>query len=302
MEMKAEKAGLHPRNQHRGPYDWEKLVRASGELEVFLRANPAGEQTLDFADPAAVKVLNRALLKAHYGATYWDVPLGYLCPAVPGRADYLHQVADLLSGGDDAAIPRGPEVKVLDIGIGANAVYPLIGVAEYGWRFVGLEIDPVAVKWVEQLVKANPQVKGLVECRRQKQAARIFEGVVKPGERFAVAMCNPPFHGSAAEASAGTQRKVRQLGVQKGSAVKLNFGGQAAELWCPGGESGFIGRMIVESAQRPELCRWFTTLVSRAENLPRLQYELKRVSAAEVRVIPMAQGQKKSRLLAWRYV
>lgn len=299
--MKAEKAGLHPRSRHRGPYDFELLVRACAELEGFLRENPAGETTIDFADPAAVKVLNRALLKAHYGVTYWDVPLGYLCPAVPGRADYLHHVADLLSGGNDAAIPRGPEVRVLDIGIGANAVYPLIGVAEYGWRFVGLEIDPVAVKWVGQLVKANPLARERVECRWQKQPTRVFEGVVKAGERFAVAICNPPFHGSAAEASAGTLRKVRQLGVQKGTAVKLNFGGQAAELWCPGGEVAFIKGLIRESAQRPDLCQWFTTLVSRAENLPSLQRGLKAVAAKEVRVIPMAQGQKKSRLLAWRF-
>jgi len=297
----AGKLGLHPRSRHHGRYDLPALVACCPELEAFVVANPAGEATVDFANPQAVKVLNRALLKHHYGVAYWDLPLGYLCPGIPGRADYLHQVADLLSGGEEAAIPRGPEVAVLDIGTGANAVYPLIGVAEYGWRFVGVDIDPLAVKWAGQLVAANPAMKGRVELRLQKKPELLFEGVVRPGERFAVAICNPPFHASPEEARAGAIRKARGLGQRPAAVPKLNFGGQGAELWCPGGEAAFVGRMIRQSAERPELCGWFTCLVSRSENVPRMQRELKTVAAKEVRVLPMAQGQKRSRLLAWRF-
>jgi 23S rRNA (adenine1618-N6)-methyltransferase len=36
-------------------------------------------------------------------------------------------------------------VRVLDIGVGANCVYPLIGHAEYGWRFLGVDIDEAAL-------------------------------------------------------------------------------------------------------------------------------------------------------------
>jgi 23S rRNA (adenine1618-N6)-methyltransferase len=80
-----------------------------------------------------------------------------------------------------------------------------------------------------------------------------------------------------------------------------NFGGQANELWCEGGELGFIRRMITQSARVAERCRWFTTLVSQNAHLPALRSALKQVPVTEVRVIEMAQGQKKSRVLAWTY-
>jgi 23S rRNA (adenine1618-N6)-methyltransferase len=82
----------------------------------------------------------------------------------------------------------------------------------------------------------------------------------------------------------------------------LNFGGQPRELWCKGGELGFILRMIAQSSEVPDRCRWFTTLVSKSAHLPRLQEALFDAGAADVRTIEMAQGQKRSRLLAWTFI
>jgi len=130
--------------------------------------------------------------------------------------------------------------------------------------------------------------------------------VIRSGERFALSICNPPFHASAVEAEAGTRRKLRNLGAVAGrrdahGRPVLNFGGRAHELWCPGGELGFVGRMIAESARRPGLCGWFTCLIAKSAHLPLLQDALGRVSAAEVRVLPMRHGEKFSRILAWRF-
>lgn len=290
---------MHPRNPHRTRYDFPGLIRCCPDLVRFVRRNPAGDDTIDFADPAAVTTLNQALLKSHYGVTHWSLPPGYLCPPIPGRADYIHQLADLLAG--PAAIPLGPSVVVLDIGVGANCVYPIIGVHEYGWRFVGSEVDPVAAQWTERLIATNPALAGRVECRWQRSATAVFRGIVKPGETFAASLCNPPFHASPAEAAAGTRRKLRNLSGGRKVNPVLNFGGQPSELWCEGGESGFVCRMIAESAARPELCRWFTSLVSKRDSLPPILRALKTARAAEVRTIELAQGQKQSRIVAWRF-
>jgi 23S rRNA (adenine1618-N6)-methyltransferase len=191
---------------------------------------------------------------------------------------------------------------VLDIGVGANCIYPLIGASEYGWRFVGSEIDPVALRWAQKLVAANPAVVGLIECRLQPSSAECFKGVIKPGEVFDLSMCNPPFHASAAEAAAGTQRKVHNLGSKKSAAIVPNFGGKAGELWCDGGELAFVRRLIAQSAEWSQNCRWFTTLVSKSAHLPRLYQALKAVPVIDVKTIAMAQGQKQSRMLAWTYL
>ncbi|MSU71504.1 MAG: 23S rRNA (adenine(1618)-N(6))-methyltransferase RlmF [Opitutus sp.] len=296
-----EKSGLHPRNRHRARYDFSVLVRVCPDLERFVELNPSGEPTVDFSDPAAVKSLNQALLKHHYDVSDWDIPPGYLCPPIPGRADYLHHLADLLGAGEAATVPRSPKVAVLDIGMGANCIYPILGVREYGWRFVGSDIDPSAVIWARRLVAANPNLKGLVDCRLQPSPAEIFQGIVQPGETFALSMCNPPFHASPAAAAAGTLRKLRNLGVGKNARPVLNFGGRSNELWCDGGESAFVRKMITQSARQPELCGWFTTLISKRESLPAVYRALTAVNAAEVRTIELAHGQKQSRIVAWRF-
>lgn len=245
--------------------------------------------------------LNRALLACDYGVAHWDIPPGYLCPPIPGRADYLHHIADLLSGGDDAAIPRGDGVAVLDIGVGANCIYPLLGCREYGWRFVGVDIDPVALASAGKILAANPALARQIELRLQRSPKEIFKGAVKPDERFAVSICNPPFHASPEDAAAGTRRKVRNLGGGRAAQAVLNFGGRSNELWCPGGEAAFVRRLIAQSARYPETCRWFTTLVSKSAHLPIVYRALHDARVAEVQTIDMAQGQKKSRIVAWRF-
>lgn len=296
------KAGLHPRNRHRHGYDFESLVRALPELGAFVAVNAHGNASIDFADPAAVRALNRALLLQGYGIRAWDLPEGYLCPPIPGRADYLHHLADLLAGDRGGAIPLGATVRVLDIGTGASAVYPLLGHREYGWSFLGSDIDPRALASAGRILAANPELQAAIRLRRQAKAEHAFQGLLGPGEAFEVSLCNPPFHASAAEAREGSRRKWRNLQGTESAAPRLNFGGQEGELWCAGGESGFVARLIVESAGLPDRILWYTSLVSKSASLPGLRRALRQAGAVEVRVLPMAQGQKQSRILAWTFL
>ena len=232
------------------------------------------------------------ILKEFYKINWWDIPPNYLCPPIPGRADYLHYVADLLYGA------RGKSIVALDIGVGANCVYPLIGQYEYGWSFIGSDIDQEAITSAQSILDHNLDLKEQIELRLQAKANQIFKGILKPNELIDISICNPPFHASAEEAAAGSERKLKNLGLQK---KVLNFGGKSHELWCTGGEKAFIKSMIEESRLLASQCLWFTTLVSKKENLPDLERELKRVKAFDVKIIEMSQGQKISRILAWTF-
>ncbi len=306
-----EKLNLHPRNRHRGRYDFAVLAQALPALKDFLIPNPfdANEQTVDFANPAAVMALNAALLKVFYEIESWSVPPGCLCPPIPGRADYVHHAADLLASDRNGTIPRGADIRVLDIGVGANCIYPLIGHHEYGWRFVGSDVDAAALSAAQQIIDSNTRLAGAIELRLQASPRKIFDGIVSPEDRFDFVLCNPPFHASARAAEEGAARKWKNLGKSgkddkgdtRGSNPKLNFGGQAAELWCEGGEAGFVSRMVAESAQRKIQVSWFSTLVSQEDNLPAIYAALREVRARKVETITMAQGQKKSRLVAWHF-
>lgn len=295
---------LHPRNRHQGRYDFDLLAKNTPELTAFIILNPYGEQSINFADPAAVKTLNRALLQTFYGVEHWDIPDNYLCPPIPGRADYIHYLADLLAQSNAGVIPRGPTVHALDIGVGANGIYPIIGHSEYGWRFLGSDIDSVALASVNAVIQANRGLAEGIEVRQQMSPAHTFKGLLTTQERFDLTLCNPPFHASQQEAQSGSQRKWRGLGKSQPGhkAPMLNFGGQNNELWCQGGEALFVRRMIEESTDVCSQVLWFSTLISKESNLPDVYRSLEKVNAVEVRTVQMAQGQKKSRFVAWTFL
>ncbi|HEY9155233.1 MAG TPA: 23S rRNA (adenine(1618)-N(6))-methyltransferase RlmF [Opitutaceae bacterium] len=292
---------MHPRNRHRDRYDFVVFAERAPELARFVKPHPIEGLTIDFSDPVAVMTLNRALLR-DYGVKYWEIPEGYLCPGVPGRADYVHTLADLLGIDRDGVPPTGKNVRVLDVGTGANCVYPLIGHAEYGWNFVATDIDLTAIESARSILAANPKFADHIEIRTQAYAPSILFSVINKKERFAASMCNPPFHASPEAATAGTQRKIRNLSVGDRERFVLNFGGQSHELWCRGGEPAFIKRLIEESAQLPETCAWYTTLVSKSSTLPVMEKALKTVPVRAVKQFDLMQGQKKSRIVAWTFL
>ena len=298
----AKKERLHTRNKHRERYDFKLLTNSCPELTQFITENKYGDETIDWFNAEAVKILNKALLIHYYNLTYWDIPSGYLCPPIPGRADYIHHIADVISSSNDGNIPKGNKIKCLDIGVGANCVYPIIGNSEYDWSFIGTDIDPVAISSAKKIVTSNSNLKGKIEIRLQASSKNIFAGILERGERIDVSICNPPFHASLAESQAGTLRKLSNLKNKKIKKPELNFGGKEGELWTEGGEKRFILNMIRQSKQFGESCCWFSTLVSKQSNLKHIYRELDEIMAEEYKTIAMGQGNKTSRIVAWTFL
>ncbi|MDF5114561.1 RlmF-related methyltransferase, partial [Vibrio parahaemolyticus] len=156
--IKIAKNGLHERNVHRGRYDFKKLVESEPQLKPFVIKNPKGEDSINFSDPNAVKMLNKALLAAYYGVEFWDIPDTYLCPPIPGRADYIHRVAELLDSEVKGQYAH-QKVKALDIGVGANCIYPIVGVTKYGWHYTGSDVDPKSIQSAQTIVEHNRVLK-----------------------------------------------------------------------------------------------------------------------------------------------
>ncbi len=295
------KTGLHINNKHRYGYDFTSLVKVLPALSAFIIINKYNQQkTIDFSNSEAVKILNKALLKKHYQIEHWDFPKGYLCPPIPGRVDYIHNLNDLLV---KTAVNVKSRVNVLDIGTGATCIYPILGTREYGWNFIASDIDPTSIKAANINITANKNIAKHISCRLQKNSNNIFDGIISTGDYYHLTMCNPPFHKSLAEARAGTTRKWQNLNKsnKNNSNNLLNFGGQKAELWCLGGELAFIKKMIKESTQHKEQVLWFTCLVSKKDHLSKLNLSLKKAKVSESKVVKMAQGNKTSRFIAWRF-
>ena len=296
---------LHARNRHQGHYDFAALIRAEPSLAALIVHNPEGMASIDFADPLAVRLLNKALLQASYGIKNWGIPPQNLCPPIPGRADYLHYLADLLAGSNQGRIPKGQQLHALDIGTGASCVYPLLGSAEYGWQFTATDINPDSLDNAQGILDANPALASRIHLRLQSDKKAIFNWVVDDDAWFDISMCNPPFHASAEEAQAASLRKwenLNKMGQDSDGKALLNFSGLDAELWCEGGEAAFIQGMIRESAEIPTKILWFSSLVSKSANLPAIQSVLKQVKVCAAKTIIMSQGNKESRFVAWTFM
>lgn len=291
---------LHPRNPHQGSYNFAELCAAMPSLAAFVRLNPNGESTIDFANSAAVVMLNQALLAKFYQVKYWQLPEGYLCPPIPGRADYVHYLADILAKNSPRPI-KGKQITLLDIGTGANCIYPIIASQSYGWQVTGSDIDPVAVKVASTIVAANPMLKSRVNIVLQPNPRAIFSGIINTAQRFDLTMCNPPFFSSQADANTANMRKWANL-ERPEQGQNRNFSGQQHELWCDGGELKFIKQMITESQLFKQQVCWFSSLVSQQKHIAPLQKLLRSVGVMQSEVIAMRQGQKVSRILVWSFL
>lgn len=297
---------LHPRSVHRGRYDFDALQLALPALTAFMVLNQRGEASINFSSAEAVKCLNQALLAHHYQIRFWDFPPQYLCPPIPGRADTIHYAADLLAAVNGNEIPRGKGITLLDVGTGANCIYPILAHRIYGWRCIGSDIHLPAVKSAQAIVQANHSLKGAIKIKHQTNALSYFANIIAD-QAVDMVVCNPPFHASEQEAQAGTRRKNQNLARQASSPyvakqAQSNFSGQAHELWCSGGEIRFLTDMIVESADFKYQVGWFSSLVSKSNNVPLLKKQLAKLGASQLKLIKMQQGQKQSHLLAWSFV
>lgn len=301
-QIEKEKVGHHPRNNYKNQYDFKKLIEFNTDLKNFVSTNDYKTQTIDFSIPEAVKALNKALLIADFGIKYWNIPDSFLCPPIPGRADYVHNIADLLASDNSDIIPLGESIIGLDIGIGANCIYPILGNAIYKWQFVGTDIDEKAIQNCKKIIENNTHLIDTISLQLQVEPRFIFKNIILPEDKFAFTICNPPFHSSEDEATKAAARKVNALQSIRTKNPVLNFGGQNGELWTTGGELAFITQMIFESKKYPLQVLWFSTLVSKKENLASLYKTLNKVEAVNVNTIEMAQGQKNSRILAWTFL
>lgn len=297
-----EKVRLHIRNKNRERYDLDALKIAVPELTDHITTNKYGAESVDFANPVAVKLLNKALLNHYYGIKNWDFPEDNLVPPIPGRADYLHYMADLLGQSNFGDLPEGDKITVLDIGVGASCIYPIIGAAEYGWNFIGSDINEGSVESARNIVNSNSNLEGKIDIRLQENPTSLFKGILNTDEKIDFSMSNPPFHSSPEEAQKGSRRKVKNLSGKKTVKVELNFAGISNELIYEGGEPKFINNMIIESQDFAKNCFWFSTLVSKQSNLKGIYKTLNELEVAQVKTIPIGTGNKSSRIIAWSFL
>jgi 23S rRNA A1618 N6-methylase RlmF len=113
-------------------FDFHKLACLEPELRPYVLILNC-RTVCNFKEQKSLIVLTKAIMKHCFGVQ-WMCPMENLCPRVPARLNYLLWVNYQV----------GPNLKietVLDVGTGATLIYPLLGHAVFGWKFIATEIS-----------------------------------------------------------------------------------------------------------------------------------------------------------------
>ena len=286
---------MHNNNKHKDGYNFEELIIDSPILTKYVIKNEYNNLRIDFSDYESVYNLNKALLKKYYGILNWEIPNQALCPPVPSRVEYIHILNDLLKKIPNKKLP----ISGLDIGVGTNCIFPILGSVIYDWYFKGSDTDETAVFYANKNISQSKELTDHITITHQVDRGQIFKDIINQDEYYYFTVCNPPFFKSETDALKASVRKWKNLN-RKGNLKNLNFGGFANELWCNGGELLFIKRMIKESVMYQNQVYWFTSLVSQKANLKPLYKILNKFKAKNI-TIPLNIGNKKSRILVWTF-
>ena len=276
------------------------------------------EKTLNFHDPAIVlsasppppavphptnrpppprSQLTQTMLRVDFGL-HLALPPDRLCPPVPVRWNYIRWIQELLDS--TARTPRGDaagaDVRGLDIGVGASAVYPLLGCASRAsWRMCGTDVDAESVASARENVRRNG-LEGRVRVvgpRGVTEALVPLEEVGAGEGRWDFVMTNPPFFASREEMG-GRGREGGPAAVCCGAEV---------EMVCPGGEVGFVSRMLEESRGLGGRVRWYTSMFGKLSSMRAVVAKLREHGITNYAVASLQAGHKTNRwAVAWSFL
>ncbi len=292
----------HPRNKHQNRYDIDSLVKSLPSLQKCIITSPSGSATIDMSNQESVRLLNKALLQHYYNVKEWNFSYDFLTPPIPSRVEYVHYMADVIDY--DSIKKLNKTIYGLDIGCGASCIYPLLFNAEYNVKMVGVDIDNKSILNAKKIIQSN-NLSENIDLRLQPTPSEIFnKHVIKNNEKYFFSMSNPPFYDSLDDAEKASERKWINLGKNSNKS-RRQFGGTMNELVCPGGDLGFVSKMIQQSTNYKNQVLYFSALVSQEKHLSKLCRTLEDIGAreyVEFKIIEFVSGQKKNRILIWSFV
>ncbi|KAF4692975.1 hypothetical protein FOZ60_012204 [Perkinsus olseni] len=229
---------MHPRNRHIKPVDYKELSIKTGceELAQYVYHNRFGGYSINYNNRNAVKCLTKCILLHLYNIKGWTVPDGCLIPPVPTRENYVHHLADLIHPQQQQSSSkcyRDTSVKGIDVGIGGNGIYSLLGSALYGWQMIGTEVSQESIDNVQSIIDNNKDIVNIT-IKKQEDKMKIFEGCIDLEDTYTFSMCNPPFY----ENDDNNKDAMMNRNPYK------DYGGSTVEMRCQGGELGFLTRSI----------------------------------------------------------
>ncbi|KAI0074389.1 hypothetical protein K474DRAFT_1648072 [Panus rudis PR-1116 ss-1] len=283
-------------NPYDQPPDFRALADAYIALKPHLKEIRSGV-TIDFHDPNAVRCLTEALLHRDFDLSM-TLPENRLCPPVTitrilRRVNYILLLEHIVSA-MSLAFGEGDRSTIfgLDIGTGASAIYPLLGCRRNkNWHFTATEVDEVCAEYASKNINQN-RLHDRITLVRSRPSGPIFP-MESTSITYDFTMCNPPFYCDREEVLRSAEAKeVGPNAVCTGADI---------EMITPGGEAGFVRRMIEESVHYPNRCRWYTSMLGKMSSLTELVKILHAKKIQNYGITELVQGTTKRWVIAWSF-
>jgi 23S rRNA (adenine1618-N6)-methyltransferase len=291
-----------------GPYttiDFRALAKKDSEFKK-LWTQSSGH--LNFQSPSTCLTLTKALLKTDFGLEL-DIPDDRLCPPVPNRWNYVVWLQELLAStspdymmSDERArgdsVEDEKEIVGLDIGAGASAIYTMLCLkSNPKWRMCLTDADKKSFDYAARNLALNKLLTRTTMLQTTQDMPLIPLKALGV-ETLDFTICNPPFFSDEAEMQASLKGEGK---IAQPNSVCT---GAASEMVCPGGDLGFVTRIVEESLVLRERVRWYSSMLGKLSSVKAVIELLKKEGVKNWAVgylDPGGSGGTKRWLVAWSF-
>lgn len=158
---------------------------------------------------------------------------------------------------------------------------------------LGTDIDSKSFSYAIRNIENNGMSSRIHTRLTTSDAALIpLEALGKDSIDFT--MCNPPFYSSLEDMQASNAAKAAPP-----SAICT---GAEVEMICPGGDAGFVLRMVEESRELGTKVRWYTSMLGKLSSVHQIIDHLKEIGVSNWAVTLLRAGKRTKRwAVAWSF-
>ena len=236
--------------------DFLTLIKEFPELKKYiLKQNEDNEEEFqfDWSNNELSLLMDKSILNYYFNIKYYDIPKGFLIPPIPSRINYINLINSIIT-----KLINDMDIKNIigiDIGTGANIIYPILGYSIYKWKFICTEINKEAYNNAKLILQKN-NLENNINIIKQNNKDNIFISILNRENKYIFSMCNPPYYNYENEIKLEDKKRDNEY----------NFD----EIYYKNGEYGFFQRYFEESICYKNNVFLYTILIGKkinAENI-----------------------------------
>ena len=236
--------------------DFLTLIKEFPELKKYiLKQNEDNEEEFqfDWSNNELSLLMDKSILNYYFDIKYYDIPKGFLIPPIPSRINYINLINSIIT-----KLINDIDIKNIigiDIGTGANIIYPILGYSIYKWKFICTEINKEAYNNAKLILQKN-NLENNINIIKQNNKDNIFISILNRENKYIFSMCNPPYYNYENEIKLEDKKRDNEY----------NFD----EIYYKNGEYGFFQRYFEESICYKNNVFLYTILIGKkinAENI-----------------------------------